>query len=210
MLDEPMQKVHYLAIHTLPEIETYSIITELSRDKRFVKIEEGKIGKEEYAQNKYFYAIGKPATDINSIVIELQSFLDSIITSPFLFIVDPYFFPKKRDSNYEQVVMDLVGRYLPILDQITIITNPDYIDVALKLDLETRIKRVKPSIKFHVVNRKDIHDRFWINDFANNGLFVGTSLNGLAKKYTLFDYLDKADVQTLVNELDLPSLISNP
>ena len=50
------------------------------------------------------------------------------------------------------------------------------------------------------------HDRFWIVD-EERGLFVGTSLNGIGKRYSLVDYLDTTDVAEIVADLRREALL---
>jgi hypothetical protein len=44
------------------------------------------------------------------------------------------------------------------------------------------------------------HDRFWLADGAR-GLVVGTSLNGLGKRYALVDFMQPSDVRDVVQAL---------
>jgi hypothetical protein len=41
---------------------------------------------------------------------------------------------------------------------------------------------------------------------TNTGVFVGTSLHGLGKKYTIIDYLEKEDIAELINILKISFL----
>jgi len=45
------------------------------------------------------------------------------------------------------------------------------------------------------------HDRFWIADEVR-GVFVGTSLNGIGRRYAIIDYLQQRDVVDIVQRYD--------
>jgi hypothetical protein len=51
------------------------------------------------------------------------------------------------------------------------------------------------------------HDRFWIADRAR-GLFVGTSPNGIGRRYALVDYLSEKDVTDIVDDLSAERLLA--
>ena len=52
----------------------------------------------------------------------------------------------------------------------------------------------------------DFHDRFCIADEVK-ALFIGTSLNGIGRKYALADFMEDEDTATIVKELRRASLI---
>jgi hypothetical protein len=65
---------------------------------------------------------------------------------------------------------------------------------------------LSPKIDATLKMTDDFHDRFWIADKAK-GLFVGTSLNGIGKKYALVDVMRDEDTATIVKELRRVNLL---
>jgi hypothetical protein len=65
---------------------------------------------------------------------------------------------------------------------------------------------MNPHISVEHSKSKYFHDRFWIADDLR-GIFVGTSLNGLGKKYALVDNIRDSDTNSIVEELRRLELI---
>ncbi|MEZ5284987.1 MAG: hypothetical protein R2712_09300 [Vicinamibacterales bacterium] len=66
-----------------------------------------------------------------------------------------------------------------------------FLDV-LQHDLQERA----PQCRLRHAATKRYHDRFWIAD-EERGLFVGTSLNGIGKRYCLVDYMAPHDASEI-------------
>lgn len=145
--------------------------------------------------------IGKPGDNKDHIVFHLQKYLDNVILTDHLTIIDGYFFSSTNDKEYEGFVFDILKKYLHDLKSIRIITKKNEVDKNVKNNLISKIKEYNNEIIVTHKNCKLFHDRFWISDFTKSGLFIGTSLNGLGKKYCLVDYIDSSDVEILRNEL---------
>ena len=74
------------------------------------------------------------------------------------------------------------------------------------IDLRRQLGRTEREIKLVLRTSENFHDRFWIAD-RSRGLFVGTSPNGIGKRYALADYMDADDVKTIVDALALERLL---
>jgi hypothetical protein len=113
-----------------------------------------------------------------------------------LIIIDPYLFPKNNDADYESYFFDLFRDVLSICKELHIITRKDR-NKPLELKIKTKITSDNPQISIDSKYTEIFHDRFWIADEAR-GLFVGTSLNGVGKRYAIVDYLDDRDTNEIV------------
>ena len=77
----------------------------------------------------------------------------------------------------------------------------------MKAEVASRLGALTPSITLQhsICNR--YHDRFWITSTRSEGLVVGTSLNGLGKRYALVDKLAADDVHSIVSSLSQEGVI---
>ena len=85
------------------------------------------------------------------------------------------------------------------------ITKPEH-DRALYKEIKSVLIDLNPEIKVVHKMTNEFHDRFWIADEVK-GLFIGTSLNGIGRKYALADFMEDEDTATIVKELRRASLI---
>ena len=123
-----------------------------------------------------------------------------------LLIIDPYLFPPSLQNHPDPA-------YLPYLEMILAPT----LTTIDRLRIVTQANRHQPTeaaFAAMAVGRKgglsivtkytnDFHDRFWIGD-GSRGLFIGTSMNGIGKRYSLIDYLrndDSIEIYTRYNAL---------
>lgn len=145
-------------------------------------------------------ALGTTSHQPNDIKELIQKFLDKIITTNQLLIVDRFIFPTKRDSNYPNFLCDLLDKYIGTLEKIIFITSPSY-ERPVQVSVETLLKSKKPTLNIEYKFSDEYHDRFWISDFDKRGVFLGTSLNGYGRKYALVDYINISDVRQIVSSL---------
>jgi len=126
----------------------------------------------------------------------LRSSLLSLNPTRSFTIIDQYIFPKNNDNDYIELFFDVFGKAFEKINHLTIFTN-----TKRNQKLEGKIgNKIKNEYHVHInTNYTDaFHDRVWIID-DEKGLFVGTSLNGIGKKYTLFGRLQEQDVKDIVN-----------
>lgn len=143
-------------------------------------------------------ALLPPGSNKPQLVTEIQSMLDKLKPSQELVIIDRYIFPQenRRDPNYADIVVDVLKNVVKGLSKLIFITSGDY-DVRLSQDIQNRLKQQNENLVVEVKNTDVFHDRFWIAD-RKEGMVVGTSLNGIGKKYFLIDYLEEQDVRDIV------------
>lgn len=137
----------------------------------------------------------------------LSTYLQDLSPSKDLIIVDPYFFQVRLSDRAEYLgtFREIFGSVIPKVATVRFITKPNH-DRALYEDIRSVLVDLNPEI--NVVHRttKDFHDRFWIADEVK-GLFIGTSFNGIGRKYALADFMKDEDTATIVEELRRASLI---
>lgn len=107
-----------------------------------------------------------------------------------LLIVDPYMFCYKAEKEYKEMVKSVFCKCG--CERIQIITDKNKFD-------ETFCKEIRQSVntKLEVYFSDDFHDRFWIAN-EKKGFLMGTSLNGIGKKYTSIVMLNEEDVREIV------------
>jgi hypothetical protein len=137
----------------------------------------------------------------------LRDQLRTLAPSESLIVVDPYFFPANlRDKgDYLDDFRAIFGSVIPGINRITFITKPRY-DAGLFEDMKRILVEINPALRIEHRTTNDFHDRWWIAD-RERGLFIGTSLNGLGKRYALTDYLKDDDAAQIVDELEKAELI---
>ena len=137
----------------------------------------------------------------------LSNYLQALSPSKDLTIVDQYFFRVKPSDRAEYIgtFREIFGLVIPKVAMVRFITKPDH-DRALYQDIKSVLVDLNPEINVVHKMTNDFHDRFWIADEVK-GLFVGTSLNGIGRKYALADFMEDEDTATIVKELRRASLI---
>ena len=121
-----------------------------------------------------------------------------------LIIVDRYLLP----AGCQDCVADLAYLLEPVTSRgghVVIVTSRRY-DEQLLIDLRRQLGRTEREIKLVLRTSENFHDRFWIAD-RSRGLFVGTSPNGIGKRYALAGYMNADDVKTIVDALALERLL---
>jgi len=206
---DPMADYEELVIK-LSKMEGYEFFQHFPEDGLGIEQEKEwliKVGLTEafYAQ-KYYEALGTTSHRPDDIKALVQKYLDRIITTSKLLIIDRYIFPSRHDSNYANFVGDILDKYLATLDEITFITSATH-NATLKNSITTLLKSKKASLNINFKFTEDFHDRFWISDHNDKGLFLGTSLNGYGKRYALIDYINTTDVRQIISELRGLSII---
>lgn len=135
--------------------------------------------------------------------------LQKLSPSEDLTIIDPYFFAKMKLSDmagYVSTVREIFSSVIPKIASIRFITSPNHYNEVLYRNIMQVLIDLSPKIDATLKMTDDFHDRFWIADKAK-GLFVGTSLNGIGKKYALVDFMRDEDTATIVKELRRVNLL---
>lgn len=134
-----------------------------------------------------------------------QSCLQIMDVSNELIIIDPYFLKKNTNESLEEVQsrLDLfetmISQVKNELTVIRIITAQNNINRDYEQQFRVRMQSINPNIEISHHCTNEIHDRFWINPINKKGLVIGTSLNGILKKYSFFDNLRDDDVGEILD-----------
>ncbi len=123
-----------------------------------------------------------------------------------LLIIDPYLFPlslqQHPDPAYLPYLEMILGATLEKIDRFRIVTKADR-HQPTEAAFSAMAQGKKAALNIATKYTNDFHDRFWIVDGAR-GLFIGTSVNGIGKRYSLIDYLrddDSAEIYARYNAL---------
>ena len=120
-------------------------------------------------------------------------------------IVDRYLLPKRSSNDYLNMLFDIIKSVVKQTQQLVIITASNY-DSGIWDKLRKRLHTLNPNCRVTHRCSESFHDRFWIAD-NKRGLFLGTSLNGLGRRYALVDYLAASDVQEIITALRAEKLL---
>lgn len=105
-------------------------------------------------------------------------------------IIDPFLL-HDNSTDYIMLLRNILKNIDPI--SLTIITNPNYCEEAKEM--------VENEFFARIINNNEFHDRFWI--FNNNkGFLLGTSLNGIGKKYTTIQTLEDSDIKDICDIIE--------
>lgn len=108
-----------------------------------------------------------------------------------LLVIDPYLFPSRPDANYRTDLVSLLEPAARAGLRLDIATGQTH-NAALMADVLSDLRAINPAVIPTVKLTDDFHDRFWIADGVR-GLFIGTSINGIGRRYAIADYLEDED-----------------
>lgn len=147
-------------------------------------------------------------THVPLLVKALSDQLKTLMPSQEILIVDRYFFAVGA-SERQDYVNSIREIFIPVVNDVTAITfiTGHKSNLVTYESVKQILLKLNPTIAISCQETDDFHDRYWIVDRAR-GMFVGTSLNGIGKKYALTDYLKEADVADIVKELKHLKLVS--
>jgi hypothetical protein len=150
-----------------------------------------------------------PRESPNAIQNLLIKFLNKIGVTQELIIIDPYFYYPNADAAYVDLIGNILRPFAGAISNIKIITaaHRRAFSPTSKTLVDNGITNIKSSIVIEHKTSNTLHDRFWISNDRQKGILLGTSLNGLGKKYSVVDYLDDQDVVSIVNEFRADNLI---
>lgn len=114
-------------------------------------------------------------------------------------VVDPYLFPSTPDSSYLSDLLLLLEPVVKLVSDLTVVTKASH-NSSLRQSVQTSLLALNTSLTITVKETDAFHDRFWIAD-GRKGIFVGTSLNGLGKRYALLDFLNEDDAQHITTRV---------
>jgi hypothetical protein len=145
--------------------------------------------------------------DRDLLIKVLSSYLQALSPSKDLIIVDSYFFPTNLSNRneYIDIFKAIIGPIIPNIATLKFITKSEY-DEELYNDIKSVLIDLSPIINVTHEITNEFHDRFWIADEVN-GLFIGTSLNGIGRKYALVDFIRDEDTKIIVKVLKQAGLI---
>lgn len=106
-----------------------------------------------------------------------------------LLITDPYLFFRPQSGYKEMLINILSGSSF---DKIIVFTEENKVDNQLLNDVNAALHG-KLEIKYS----NDFHDRYWIAN-RKKGFSIGSSLNGIGKKYCSLQLMDEEDVMDIV------------
>ena len=135
-------------------------------------------------------------TPRNAVLDTLKYKLNRCSASQSLHIIDPYLYPSTQDSDYVSDFINIFEATLKLCSYVSIATKANR-NASLEQQIENEIKKVNPQVSILKKYTNVFHDRFWIVDDVR-GVFVGTSLNGIGKRYAIIDYLQENDAQEIV------------
>lgn len=138
------------------------------------------------------------------IVQMLRDKLLGLSPTESLLILDNYIFPNNIVSDagrrdYLQMFEDIFAPVINMVQEITFITRSAY-NRDLFVAMKKALLALNPNLAVVCKCTDEFHDRFWILD-RSKGLFIGTSLNGIGKRYALVDTIRDDDVKELVKVL---------
>lgn len=151
-------------------------------------------------------AIIRPGETQANIVDFLKLYIDAIEMDNELIIIDQHLFPGNVPAGYVDLIVSLLAPYFDRLQTLIVVTSQSY-NQQLAISTITKLQSLSRSLQVFIRMSAEWHDRFWITNRRLKGIFVGTSLNGLGRKYACVDVLDETDVKDIVNGLKVNNLI---
>jgi hypothetical protein len=139
--------------------------------------------------------------DVPALVAILREMLERLTPESEFVIVDRYLFPEEKrcPSDYLDTLVQVLEPAVRRVRQLLVVTSKEH-NARLRHALEERLRALNPGCRFRHCCSENFHDRFWIAD-KTRGPFVGTSLNGLGRRYALADYLAADDVREITAAL---------
>jgi len=135
-------------------------------------------------------------TPRNAVLDTLKYKLNRCSATQSLHIIDPYLYPSAQDPDYVTDFISIFAATLRLCSCVHIATRARR-NAGLETQIENEIRQVNPQISIRKKYTDVFHDRFWIIDDIR-GVFVGTSLNGIGKRYAIIDYLQENDAREIV------------
>lgn len=148
--------------------------------------------------------ITTPSMHVDDIEIVFHKFVDTLKPVDKLVIIDPYFYPKTSEvAVTSERFIKLITPIISDLKQVIVVSNGRNKNKLVMDKYAECLRSANPNLELLNLFSMKFHDRFWINPDEKKGIVVGTSVNGIGKKISLVDTLRTADVQNILNELDV-------
>ncbi len=125
----------------------------------------------------------------------INCMLNTIHPTEELLLIDPYIFPEKHDDDYIETIEEIVKDEIVGLSSVVVVTKHKR-NEGIEQQFVQMIRKINQKVEYKPFYSEEFHDRFWIAD-RSRGLFVGTSLNGIGKKFAIADYLREDDVKAI-------------
>jgi len=136
----------------------------------------------------------------------LRDMLMKLSPTKSLLIIDSYIFSStKNEDEYLQMFKDIFSQSIDKVTSLGFITKPNY-NHNLFERCKSLLLSLKPGLTIDCKTTDDFHDRFWIVD-QTKALFVGTSLNGVGKRYALVDFIREDDTKDIITTLEQLKLV---
>ncbi len=136
------------------------------------------------------------STPRNAVLDTLKFKLNRCTPSTSLHIIDPYVYPSNYDQDYINYFVSIFQDAIKVCSHLKICTLQNR-NTSLEQQIESQIRGINQNISIEKKYSNVFHDRFWIAD-EEKGLFVGTSLNGVGRRYAVIDYLQEEDAKEIV------------
>jgi len=145
--------------------------------------------------------------DVELLLSIIQKKLHLLKPNKSLIVIDNYIFPPNvRDLRiYTTNLLYILDRTIGNITNLHFITKPNY-HQSLYNHVQTEIQNQNKYIITSLKTTDEFHDRFWITD-QQSGLLIGTSLNGIGKRYAIVDNLKEPDVLEIIGELKSNDLL---
>lgn len=145
------------------------------------------------------YSVVSPDSSKGTHLEILKYHLRQLNINNKLVIIDNYLFPRNYDDNYIDFFIEIFNDSLKECNELEIITLENH-NKDLRILMNNKIIEIYPYLKIKYKFTNFFHDRFWIADDAK-GLYVGTSLNGIGKKFSMIDFLLDDDTEDIIFQL---------
>lgn len=136
------------------------------------------------------------STPRNAVLDTLKFKLNRCNPINSLHIIDPYLYPSNYDQDYLNDFVSIFQGAIKACGYLNICTLQNR-NTNLEQQIESQIQSINPNISINKKYSNVFHDRFWIAD-EERGVFVGTSLNGVGRRYAVIDYLQEEDAKEIV------------
>ena len=145
--------------------------------------------------------------DVPALVAILREMLEKLAPKSEFVVVDRYLLPRQPyATDYLDTLVQALEPAVRSVKELLVVTSTKH-DAQLRQALQQRLRVLNPGCCFRHCCSESFHDRFWIAD-RTQGLFLGTSLNGLGRRYALADRLADDDVRQIMAALASEGLLS--